>query len=360
MFEFIPSPNFTPAAQVRTYFGQPRTIRVGVGHWWGAPSSRPTIEGVIAWFQNPKSQVSAHLVINDHRSVQMVNWGDAAWHARQANPFSIGIELDPNGGEAMYRRAAAAIRYLRGLFGDLPLEGHNKYVNTQCPGHIDLAKLDRYAREENKPEWQRNYKPVEAQQLTVLVPQTPVVDLRNGTGLKMLSHGTQIDFVAKTTVGGVEYYISSYAASHGLPNGIRKTDVGIPQAPPPEPPKPEIPEFEKGLTDIADVPMWAHADTELVEFSTGKIITSYKRGQKFDIAAKTTFLGKEFYITVYSFTNRGKVSLKGIPADALKPVEPVDPSPVQDEELVDLKEIMSLLQKIIAIVARLISRKEVK
>lgn len=62
--------------------------------------------GTIAWFQNPASRVSVHLVIaRDGAVTQMVPFNREAWHAGQSrwgnlsglNRYSIGIELDNAG-----------------------------------------------------------------------------------------------------------------------------------------------------------------------------------------------------------------------------------------------------------------------
>lgn len=62
--------------------------------------------GTIAWFQNPASRVSAHLVIaRDGEVTQMVSFNREAWHAGQSrwgnlsglNHYSVGIELDNAG-----------------------------------------------------------------------------------------------------------------------------------------------------------------------------------------------------------------------------------------------------------------------
>lgn len=62
--------------------------------------------GTVAWFRNPASRVSAHLVIaRDGTLTQMVPFNREAWHAGQSrwgslsglNRHSIGIELDNAG-----------------------------------------------------------------------------------------------------------------------------------------------------------------------------------------------------------------------------------------------------------------------
>ncbi|UAA39420.1 N-acetylmuramoyl-L-alanine amidase [Paraneptunicella aestuarii] len=50
--------------------------------------------GSISWFQNPSSSASAHYMVrsSDGQVTQMVRESNKAWHARTANPYTIGIE----------------------------------------------------------------------------------------------------------------------------------------------------------------------------------------------------------------------------------------------------------------------------
>jgi hypothetical protein len=60
------------------------------------------VEGTIAWFQDPRAQVSAHYIIGrDGEIYQMVRDSDKAWHAKGANADSIGIEHSAAAGDSM-------------------------------------------------------------------------------------------------------------------------------------------------------------------------------------------------------------------------------------------------------------------
>ena len=118
------------------------------------------------------------------------------------------------------------------------------------------------------PEWQRNLKDITPVKLMVLTAQTPIVNLNDGTAIKQLGQGTWIDFTKSTVVGGVEYLISSYSATNAMANGVRRADVGVPV----EPPVNEKPEWLKNWQDIVDVPMYARADTDLVNLEDGSTI----------------------------------------------------------------------------------------
>lgn len=137
MAEFIKSPNY--------WAGRSKKITRIVIHWWDDPAKKPSISGVIATFQNPAREASAHYVVSDTRIVQMVKEQDTAWHAGQANPFSIGIEVDPRTPGKTYQTLGALVRDIRKRHGNLPLEPHNKYMATRCPGTIDFKKIEQYA-----------------------------------------------------------------------------------------------------------------------------------------------------------------------------------------------------------------------
>ena len=135
--EWIESPNYYDG---RT--AQPVSIVI---HWWGDPSLNPQMSGIIRHFQSSVAEVSAHFVVSGDRVVQMVNMGDTAWHARQANPYTIGIEVDPNTPGNTYETVGALVKFIRSYYGDLPLKKHSDYVATACPGTLNLRLIDDYA-----------------------------------------------------------------------------------------------------------------------------------------------------------------------------------------------------------------------
>ena len=111
--------------------------------------------GTISWFKNPSSQVSAHYVVrsSDGQVTQMVAEKDTAWHARDANPYSVGIEHEgfvdqPSWfTDAMYRASAALTRNIadrRGIPKDRAhIRGHNEMPDNN---HSDPG-----------PNWNWNY-----------------------------------------------------------------------------------------------------------------------------------------------------------------------------------------------------------
>lgn len=129
----VPSPNY--------WAGRSANITKIVVHYMNG-----TLAGTDAHFRNTASQVSAHYGIEDYNRHIYVDEGNTAWHARQANPFSIGIETsaDPNrppskkSYENLIDLIADLVRKYN-LNPDKDIVGHNKYVATSCPGTVDLG-----------------------------------------------------------------------------------------------------------------------------------------------------------------------------------------------------------------------------
>jgi N-acetyl-anhydromuramyl-L-alanine amidase AmpD len=96
----------------------------------------------VNWFRNPRSRVSAHYIVRawDGGIVQTVAESDTAYHARNANPWSIGIELEysvrygiPHT-DAQYRSAAQLACAIARRYG-IPLDrahivGHNELPDS--------------------------------------------------------------------------------------------------------------------------------------------------------------------------------------------------------------------------------------
>ena len=112
-------------------------------HHWGSDDS--TFSGVVNWLCNPKSEVSAHFVVEAGRAACLVNWNDAGWHAgnKTVNMSSIGIECHPRCSYADMVEVAKVIAMLWEDYGKLPLIGHKDVVATACPGrwYDRLGKL---------------------------------------------------------------------------------------------------------------------------------------------------------------------------------------------------------------------------
>ena len=98
--------------------------------------------GSISWFQNPEAQVSAHYVIrsSDGEITQMVREADTAWHARDANSSSVGIEHegyvdDPAWfTDVMYRSSAALAANIADDNG-IPKDREHIVGHSEVPGN---------------------------------------------------------------------------------------------------------------------------------------------------------------------------------------------------------------------------------
>ena len=135
-----PSPN--------KFTGRSQKIKSVVVHWWDDPRNKPTLDNVVSFLRNPSSQVSAHYVVSDTTIVRLVAEKDTAWHAREANPFTIGIEVDPQAPGKTYETVGQLVKEIRQRHGDLPLKKHSDYVATQCPGTINLSKIENLSKED--------------------------------------------------------------------------------------------------------------------------------------------------------------------------------------------------------------------
>ncbi len=132
-----PSPN---------YSGNMGSKTVIVVHWWDLPEKKPSLMGTVNWLCNPAAQVSAHYVVSGTTVYNLVKETDVAWHARDANSFSIGIEVDPNTPPGTYETVSQlcreiAARHLMSL--PWAIKPHREYVNTSCPGTLDLERIKR-------------------------------------------------------------------------------------------------------------------------------------------------------------------------------------------------------------------------
>lgn len=76
-----------------------------------------TVEGTLSWFDNPASQVSAHVVIDTDGAIyRVVADQDTAWHAgksnlwgvERVNDFSLGVELVDDDDSWPYPKAQIA------------------------------------------------------------------------------------------------------------------------------------------------------------------------------------------------------------------------------------------------------------
>ncbi len=106
-----------------------------------------TVEGTINWFMDPKSQVSAHYIVDKNGDIyQMVSDDRSAWHAKAINSRSIGIEHVATATDrltdAQSIASAQLVRWLAAQYG-IPaanVMGHRfapcNEGTTDCPNHL--------------------------------------------------------------------------------------------------------------------------------------------------------------------------------------------------------------------------------
>lgn len=98
--------------------------------------------GSISWYQNPESNVSAHYTIrsSDGEVTQSVRDADTAWHARNANSHSVGIEHEGYVDDAswftdsMYRSSAALTKHLAAKH-NIPKDRDHIVGHVEVPGN---------------------------------------------------------------------------------------------------------------------------------------------------------------------------------------------------------------------------------
>jgi N-acetyl-anhydromuramyl-L-alanine amidase AmpD len=133
--KFIKSPNFNSRNGTK--------IDMIVMHFTDGPSA----QGAINRFLDRNEQVSAHYIIDRGGTIyQMVEDGDKAWHAKAANPRSIGIEHVAVAGQQMApaqtTASVALVRWLMASYGikRSGIVGHRfapgNEGTTDCPHHL--------------------------------------------------------------------------------------------------------------------------------------------------------------------------------------------------------------------------------
>ena len=140
---YYPTVDWIPAARSNYDVGRTQAITTIVIHETGG-----SYTSAIHWFQNPASLTSAHYLVKawDGGIIQFVAESDTAYHARSANPYTIGIEheFDWRYGiwhtEAQYRASAQLVCAIAHRY-NIPLDrnhivGHNELPdnNHSDPG----------------------------------------------------------------------------------------------------------------------------------------------------------------------------------------------------------------------------------
>ena len=100
---YYPPLDYIPASRSNYDAGRNAAIRMIVIH-----ETDGSYISAVNWFLNPRARVSAHYIVRAWGGgiTQMVAEGDTAYHARNANPYSIGIETEFNPRQAIWHTDA--------------------------------------------------------------------------------------------------------------------------------------------------------------------------------------------------------------------------------------------------------------
>ena len=133
---YYPPIDWIPAARSNYDVGRTRAIVAIVIH-----ETDGTYLSAVNWFQNPRSQVSAHYVVRAYGGgiTQLVAESDTAYHAKLANPWSIGIEHEffPRYGiyhtDAQYRASAQLVCAIARRY-QIPTDRAHIIGHNEVPG----------------------------------------------------------------------------------------------------------------------------------------------------------------------------------------------------------------------------------
>ncbi len=339
--EWNASPNFTPGSQTQAFYGRPRSLDMGAGHWWNTPEAGARHDGIVSIFKNPARQGSAHAVLSAGRVTEMVRASDTAWCTSNANPYTYAIEVDPR---IMYKWTSSGANKTLGnqifetlceyiadkRYHNLPWKAHNQFPvpYTQCnPIHWNEVMIRAKQIRAQKDAPPNPTKPVPAAQklsegiltFRAKLPLVQVWDLAtnpNYKSVKTLKQGETIDCVAFIDFNNTRYYVTQYSYEKGLKVGVNRNDVEIV--------RPD-PEWIRNLKDITDVKLMVLAPTAVIyDLNTGKAVGSpIPQKTWIDIAKQTVVGGKTYLISKYSVDN---AMPNGILKDALGLPAP-DPIP---------------------------------
>jgi N-acetyl-anhydromuramyl-L-alanine amidase AmpD len=159
---YYPPIEYIPAARSNYDVGRTQAITMIVIH-----ETDGTWLSAANWFQNKYSQVSAHYLVRawDGGIMQFVAEADTAYHARAANPYSIGIEheYDPRHAiphtNAQYRSSALLVCAIAKRYG-IPTDrkhiiGHNEVPGTDHSDPGPTWNWTYYMSLVNACSWQR-------------------------------------------------------------------------------------------------------------------------------------------------------------------------------------------------------------
>ena len=148
--DYYPPIDWIPAARSNYDTGRSMAITAIVIH-----ETDGSYLSALNWFKNPRSHVSSHYLVRAWGGgiTQFVAEGDTAFHARAANPWTIGIEHEYNPRQAIwhtdaqYRSSALLVCAIAKRYG-IPIDRKHIVGHNELPGtdHSDPG-----------PTWNWNY-----------------------------------------------------------------------------------------------------------------------------------------------------------------------------------------------------------
>lgn len=134
---------FTPEESNAYY--KARYARDGVTvHWWGDGTGASNHDNIVNYMndQAAKGVKSVNYVASDNKITMCVSPDDVAWCSNTGNPTTISIEFQPTLGAEGYKKAGWLIDQLEQRYSKtLKLYKHSDWVQTDCPGAIDLNRI---------------------------------------------------------------------------------------------------------------------------------------------------------------------------------------------------------------------------
>lgn len=316
---------FTPE-EARKYYG--RYSRQGITwHWWGGGEGANKHDNIVNYFlsQGAAGNKSVNYVLSDNKVTLMVNPDNVAWTSQSGNATTVSVECQPTLGAEGYKKAGWLASELAGRYGgDRSYYPHQYWYTTSCPGTISL---DRIRQEEDK--WQRGeYNPAPPTPPTPPTP-TPVniefTQYKEGVrpfivkkdtnlwdfnsaswggvkAVKPFKNGEQVDIkgYAINHNLGATYLLTPYSFDKKITNGFNEVDLNLKQTPAP------TPEPVVEVTPIGSLIMYTLANAKLVNIKDMTVVKTFDVNVQMEIAGKSIFKDKEYYLTKYAVDNNTK------------------------------------------------------
>lgn len=221
------------------------------------------------------NQVSAHFIVAPNKIYCSVDTDNTAYSngVWASNLESVSIEhegtwLNGYRNEDVMNTSARLVAWLRGLYPDATPMRHRDVYATACPGELPVEEIWNKASElinppkpvPVAPEWLRN-RTVDAKTMYTQVGNVQLWNLDNPTlpaDARVFPVNTELKIGSKTTVGGVDFYITEYSTGKNIAAGYKASQLDIkpykaPEQPPVVTPTPTMEERLTALEKVVQV-----------------------------------------------------------------------------------------------------------